>query len=398
MTVTCADCGATQAIPDLPAGGTAECHRCDRLLARRSATGNAIAFACAIAVVILLPFAAFLPLMGSTIRNIVFGESRLVTSVPVIYSEVWFPFAFGFLFFALLFPWVRALLEVIVLSGWHVWQRGRLFRWAEELRIWSMTEVVVIAGLIAYFRAGISATVGVQTGALCYIAVALFTWIGDHALDRRGVWNSILPDTTEYPRRHYASCDSCELAAMARRSGDPCPRCGSRLDRPVGPRFVPAAAAVAAALPLCIPAFSAAIMVNNNLAGVLEHTILGTVQFLADRGYWQYGVVVLLAGVALPIVELVGMIWLLARVRFPETHGLVRRTRVYRVLHRLVHWPMVIPFIAALAAPIIKFHGIDEIVAGPAATPLFAIVALLMLAVRLFEPKLMWKTAGVPAS
>src|SRR5437660_365772 len=127
----------------------AECHRCDRLLARRSDEGTRLALACAIAIVILLPLAAFLPLMGSTFYNVLFGESRLVSSVAVIYSEVWFPFAFGFLFFALLFPWVRALLQVVVLSGIKVPQRGRMFRFSEELRIWSMIEVVVIAGYVA---------------------------------------------------------------------------------------------------------------------------------------------------------------------------------------------------------------------------------------------------------
>ena len=397
MTITCADCGATQVIPSLPPGGIAECHRCDRLLARHSEAGTGIALACAAAILVLLPPAAFLPLMDSTIKNLVFGESRLVTSVPVIYSEVWFPFAFGFLFFALLFPWIRALLQVIVLIGWRIPQRGRLFRWSEELRTWSMTEVVLIAGLIAYFRANISADVGLQAGALCYIAVAIFSWIGDHALDRRTVWNSILPDATEYPYRHYASCDVCELAATERRPGDHCPRCGSRLDREIAPRYIPAAAAVATAIPFCIPGFSAAIMVNDNITGVIEHTILGTVQFLADRGYWQYGVIVLLAGVAIPVAELLGLIWLLARVRFPDIHGLVRRTRAYRILRRLAPWPMIIPFVAALAAPIVDFRGIDDIVAGPGATPLFMIIVLLMLGVRLFEPKLMWKTAGVPA-
>ena len=135
-------------------------------------------------------------------------------------------------------------------------------------------------------------------------------------------------------------------------------------------------------------------MVNQNLTAFLEHTVFGTVQLLADRGYWQFGVVVLVAGVAIPVVELAGMLWLLGRVRFPNTKGLVRRTRMYRVLHRLVRWPMVIPFIAAVAAPIINFRGIDDIVAGPGATPLFAIIALLMLGVRFFEPKLMWRAAG----
>src|ERR1043166_1392163 len=159
--------------------------------------------------------------------------------------------------------------------------------------------------------------------------------------------------------------------------------------------FAPAIAAVAAAIPLCIPAYDASVMVNQNITGVIEHTVLGTVQLLADRGYWQFGVIVLVAGVAIPAVELLGMTWLLLRVRWPQKSGLVIRTRVYRILHRLVRWPMVIPFVAAIAAPIIDFRGIDDIVAGPGATPLFADIALMVFAVRIFEPRLMWKAGDV---
>ena len=72
--------------------------------------------------------------MDSTIKEIVFQESRLVSSVPVIYSEVWFPFAFGFFFFAFLFPALRALFQVVVLGtlklGLPLWQRGR--KWARR--------------------------------------------------------------------------------------------------------------------------------------------------------------------------------------------------------------------------------------------------------------------------
>jgi paraquat-inducible protein A len=401
MTITCADCGQVQTVPALPVRGAAECERCDRVLARRTATGFDLSLACAAAVFILLPPAVFMPLMDSTIQNLLFEESRLVSSVGTIYHEVWFPFAFGFMFFAFLFPALRALFQILVFTslrfGWGLWQRGRIFRWSEELRIWSMTDVVVIAGAVAYVRAAIPADVSVRIGAWCYVAIALLVFVGDAALDRRKVWNAILPDAELVPSRHMASCDVCEMTVTDRRSGDPCPRCGSRLDRRIAPRFVPAVAAVAAAIPLCIPAYAAAFMVNDQLTGVLEHTVMGTVQLLADRGYWQIGVVVLFAGIALPLAELACLIWLLARVRFPNKHGLVIRTRVYRVMYRLVRWPMIIPFIAAIAAPIVDFRGIDDIVAGPGATPLFMLIALLMFAMRVFEPRLMWKTAGEAA-
>jgi paraquat-inducible protein A len=398
VTVTCADCGSTQSVPDLPPGGSAQCHRCDRELARTSGTGYDVTLACAVAMLLLLPPAVFMPLMDSTIRHLVFDESRLVSSVAVIYSQVWFPFAFGFLFFAFLFPAIRAVLLVVSLgslrAGWKVGQRGRIFRWSEELRIWSMTDVVVIAGVVAYYRAAIPAEVAVRVGAWSYLAVAVLAFAIDRTLDRRAVWNAILPAATIPAGARVVSCSVCELAVADRTSGDPCPRCGATLDHNIAHLFAPAIGAVAAAIPLCFPAYSASIMVNDQLMGVVEHTVLGTVQLLADRGYWQVGAVILIAGVAIPMTELLGISWLLATVRFPTKRGLVTRTRIYRVLRRLVRWPMIIPFIAAIAAPIVDFRGIDDIVAGPGATPLFLLIALIMLAVRLFEPRMMWKTAG----
>ena len=398
MTITCADCGTTQEIPKPPLHHRVLCERCGRVLGRPTTGGLDVPLLAAATMFILLPPAVFLPLLDSTIKNLVFEESRLVSSVPVIYSEVWFPFAFGFLFFAFLFPAIRAFLLAVVLSslrhGWRVWQRGRLFRWAEELRIWSMTDIVVFAGVVAYYRAEVPADVAVRVGAWCYIAVAVLSLLVDRTLNRREVWNMILPDEKVPPEKHTVSCDVCEMAVTFRRSGDPCPRCGSRLDRNAAHRFVPALAAVAAALPLALPAYAASVMVNDQLTAVLEHTVIGTVQLLADHGYWQIGVVVLLAGVVVPLLELGGLLWFLTTVRFPTKWGLVLRTRFYRALHRLARWPMVIPFIAAIAAPIVNFRGIDDIVAGPGATPLFIMITLLMLGMRFFEPRLMWRMAG----
>lgn len=230
MTITCADCGCTQNLPLLPARGVAECQRCDRVLDRRGATRFDITFACAAAIVLLLPVAAFMPLLQSTFRNLLFQESRLISSVPVIYRDVWFPFAFGFLFFAILFPAVRAFFQILVLGsirfGWRLPHRGRIFRASEELKIWSMTDVVVLGGLITYFRAAAPAEVDVEIGAWCYVVVAILALVADRSLDRRAVWNAILPDETIPQGAVVVSCGVCERAVTSRAHGDPCPRCG----------------------------------------------------------------------------------------------------------------------------------------------------------------------------
>jgi paraquat-inducible protein A len=194
---------------------------------------------------------------------------------------------------------------------------------------------------------------------------------------------------------HAASCTVCELTLGPEYENTRvCPRCGAALGASLMLHFLPSATAVAACIPLFPPAYSFAVMVNDRITGVWEHTILGTVQMLADYGQWEFGLVVLDTGVLMPLIVLVMFLWLLLRVPFPSHHGLVRRTRAYRTLKRLVRWPMIIPFIAAIAAPIVDFRNIDDIVAGPGATPFFALIVLLMIAVRTFEPRLMWMAAG----
>lgn len=399
MTVTCADCGSTQIIPLLPPRGIAECLRCDRVLDRRRSTRFDLTFACSLGTLILLPPAVLLPLMQSTFEGFLYTRSRLVSTVPEIYAQVWFPFAFGFFFFAFLFPMARAFLLVLILAtvkwGWTIPQAGRTFRWAEELRSWAMTDIVAIAGLIAFYRAAVPAEVDLLIGAWCYLVVAVLAFIADQTIDRRAIWNAIRPDSQSDPGSHVISCDVCELALDSDEwSRGPCPRCGAMLNPRITWRFSPSAAAAAAAIPLYFPSLAFAVIVNERLTGMWEHTVMGTVQLLADYGYWQFGVILLLAGVVIPIVTMGALLWLLARVVVPSRAGLVRRTRIYRALKRLVRWPMLIPFIAAIAAPIVDFPNVDDILAGPGATPFFAVVVLTMLAVRLFKSRLMWRAAG----
>lgn len=376
----------------------AVCSRCERVLDRRRWTRLDLSLAASVAALLLLIPAAVLPALESTLRNLVYEQSRLVSSVPEIYRDVWFPFALGFVLFALLFPALHLSFRVVSLAAirlrWRSRQAGRVFRWSEELRMWSMTDVVAIGGVIAYYRAAIPADVGILAGAWCYLGVALLARLADISLDRRAVWSSVLPDLGADPSRASLACSVCEMTVRGEDAGQACPRCGATLEQAIGWRLTPAAAAFAGAIPLLFPAMAWAVIVNHQIGGVWEHTIIGTIQLLADYGYWQYGIVLLFAGVAIPLFALAVMGFLLLRVRFPSRRGLMVRTRLYRIVRRLVRWPMIIPFIAAVAAPIVDFRNLDDILAGPGATPYFAMVVLLMIAVRLFEPRWMWISAG----
>ena len=116
-----------------------------------------------------------------------------------------------------------------------------------------MTEVVVIAGIVAYYRAAISASVMLRVGAWCYFAVAIFSFIADRALDRRAVWNAILRDHTSAPVRHLASCGICEMAREHAAAGRSLSALRRARSTAIAPRFIPAVAAVAAAIPLLLP-------------------------------------------------------------------------------------------------------------------------------------------------
>src|SRR5438045_7995612 len=127
--------------------------------------------------------------------------------------------------------------------------------------MWSMADVVCIAGAIAYFLAAIPADVQIRGGAWCYLMVAILSFVGDRSLDRREVWNAIMPDSTAIPTGPVVSCSVCEMVVPSEKPGEPCPRCGGTLDRDVIRRFAPALAAVGAAIPLSLPAYSFAIIV-----------------------------------------------------------------------------------------------------------------------------------------
>jgi len=82
-----------------------------------------------------------------------------------------------------------------VRAGVRSRELGPLFRLAERVRPWAMTEVYVIGGFVAFTRLEELGPVSIGIGGGAVAATAFLTFLIDQVLDRRHVWDAIRPPT-----------------------------------------------------------------------------------------------------------------------------------------------------------------------------------------------------------
>jgi len=393
MTIACSDCGTVQRLPGMPRHGVAECRRCRRLLARAGRRSLAVSLAWSSAMLLLLIPANLLPIMSASFR----GESReahLIDAVAALWDERWPILALMFVAFVIVLPVVRAGLLTAVLTTIRTPHRprwlGPAFRHAENLRLWAMPEVMVVAGFVIFMRVDAQLAASIAWGGHCLIAVAVLRLTLGRFMDAHDVWASIMPERTEPLAGPAMSCDACDLVLPRSAEGGRCPRCRGRIRRRKPHAMAYTLALVIASYILYVPSYYFPMSYSIQPNGIEEHTILSGVRRLLDEGFWYLAVILFIASVMIPLLKLVGLSWLLVRVNRPAKRGLRWRTRLHRVIHRIGRWSHIDPFIVAMTAPLMSFAGVAEVHVGRAALPFALVVTLTMLASRGFDARLMW--------
>lgn len=399
MIVACPECGVAQRIAPLPERAAAECWRCETTLERTAGRSAGAALALTLAALLLFIPGNVLPVMRSNLLGSSM-DARVADSVFAFVLDGR-PLVAAFLaIFVIAVPLLRAALLIGVLGGLRLgyrelWQ-GRLFRYAENLRHWSMPEVYVLAGAVTYSRVAAQLDVEVLPGGWCFVVAAFFLLIAETSLDRRRVWLAIRPDEPIPEGLDGArtfGCDSCDLVLPVERAGDSCPRCANRLFLRKPRAFPRAVALTLAALLLLYPAYFLPMTQAVQPNGYVEHTVPDGVRQLFERGFWYLGVLVLVVSIGIPLVKVAALIWMTASVRFPHRTGLRLRVRMHRTIDEINRWSFVDPFIVAVTAPMMAYPGIASVHAGPGTLPFALVVVLTMLASRVFDPRLMWDAA-----
>jgi paraquat-inducible protein A len=395
--IECPLCGLVQRLPEAADAAVISCRRCKSQLERRTGKNLDVAFACSAATLLLMVPAIFAPLLTTA----AFGVTRtsvLPSSAFDLWDEGWPLLCIAVLLFVVVLPLARFALLTAVLGALRFGRRapwaGPAFRIADRLESWAMLDVFLLGLAVAYARLHATISVTLRVGGLCFIAAALLSLFVRAALDRRRVWRRIAPDAAADASRHCVGCNACGLAAPSAAAGRRCTRCGAILKPRRAQSLSRACALLAASLLLYFPANlypMATLPINLTPTA---YTVLGGIVDLAKSHLVGLALLVFAASFAVPLLKMAGLAWCAASVLRRSRRRLVAKTRVFRVLQEIGRWSMVDPFTIGCVVPVVHFNNFIDGRAEAAATPFAAMVILTTLAVKLFDPRLLWDAAA----
>ena len=206
--IACLHCDLLQRLPELEAGASARCPRCDKELWRRREDSLNRTLALTLAAAMLYVTANSVPMLGLTIvgrdaSTTVFGgvehlweDGQQIVAALVCFTAVVAP--------ALQ---ISLMLAIVLGARRQIAPRwvGMLLRHHPTTRIWSMIEVMMVGVLVALVKIADYATV-IPGMALFVLWVLVFVLAGMQAsFDPREVWERI--EWAESAARHAATGD-----------------------------------------------------------------------------------------------------------------------------------------------------------------------------------------------
>jgi paraquat-inducible protein A len=124
------------------------------------------------------------------------------------------------------------------------------------------------------------------------------------------------------------------------------------------------------------------------------HTIADGISLLFQHGYWPVGILICFTSVGIPFGKLIVLGWFCVSVERGSKRWLGFRTSLYRVVDEIGRWSNLDPFTVVIFTPMVQFPGMAFIQVGGGAPIFMTVVVLSMVAVRVFDPRLMWDAAG----
>ena len=190
------------------------------------------------------------------------------------------------------------------------------------------------------------------------------------------------------------SCDSCGLTQqvepLAPGNNAECIRCGSTIAARPAVSADTTLALTIAALVLYVPANIYPILSMNLYGAYNDNTIWDGVVSLMRHDEYFVAAIVFLASIVVPLLKLLGLLFLVGSVKLGSGRRLRRRTRIYQFIDAIGPWAMLDVFLLAILVALVKLGDLAQVTPGPGLVAFTCVVVLTILASQSFDPKLIW--------
>ena len=402
--VACAHCDLLMEAREIPRGHLAVCSRCESPLYRRARDSLQVPLALHVTALVLFVLANVFPFITFKME----GREQTTTLISGVIEfaerDLWF---LAILVFAVTFAFplakIASTLTVLVYvrrGGVRSKRLAKLFRMVELLHPWAMMEVFLLGIFVAYVKLVDFASLELGPALYAFAALIVVMVAGEAAVVPRAIWNRLGAGVAGFvPERlkgaRFRSCHSCGLIQFGPEEegkGD-CPRCGSHLHHRKSNSLARCWALVATATILYVPANVFPIMTVISFGQGHPDTIMSGVRALIEADMWPLAAIVFFASITVPVLKLVGLVFLLVSIQRGSTWRLRDRTLLYRVVEAVGRWSMIDIFMISILIALVKLGNIATIEPGVGATSFAAVVIITMIASHSLDPRLIWDAA-----
>jgi paraquat-inducible protein A len=263
-----------------------------------------------------------------------------------------------------------------------------------------MVEVFLLGVIVSYSKLASDATVRPCPSSYALGAFIVVFAMAISSLDPRAVWATTPtpPTGVQLPAERkdlgarqagLQACASCGLLLPASLGG-PCPRCLAALHSRKPDSASRTWALLLTSIILYIPANLLPVTRVVSLGRVQEDTIMSGIIHFLRTGSWPLALLIFIASVVVPLVKFVVLTLLLVSTRIRSRWRPKRRTSLYRLTEMVGRWSMVDIFAISLTVAMMQIGALATVVPRPGAMAFALMVVATILAVRSFDPRLVW--------
>jgi paraquat-inducible protein A len=402
--IACHECGTIHRLPPMPHDTIARCTACGAKIFIRYVRSVEHCLAFYLAALLLFVVANSFPIMTLALEGQA-TASTILDSAKALYDDGMWPLGLAVALAGCFLPLAKILGMLAILIPLHRERRRPwivpAFAWVERLRPFAMMEVYLLGVIVAFVKLQDLATVHLGFALYAFVATIVVMAAADAWFDPHAIWRRLAPQAgpevlVPRPGTTLLACERCDQVVRAEADhlhGIACPRCAAPLHRRKPDSLNRTWALVVTAAILYVPANVLPVMTVVSLGQGSPDTIISGVIELLHHGMVPVALLVFFASITVPVLKLVGLVYLLVSVQRRATARLRDRARIYRIIEGVGRWSMVDVFMIGILSALVALGNLATIEPGPGALAFCAVVVITIFASMSFDPRLMWDAA-----